>query len=351
MASPRWPSPGSDDRVRVAVRFGGRSADPSGEVRRLVESWIAEQARGGADSAQDLEQPPRVEMTGEGVDVVFEGRPENRRWNRWMTSFMRWVSTFSEEMRPVAIVDRTGGEVRPIYVAREGPVTRTAGPLKSGDWMPGVGSESVQMLYREMMNSIIAPFLRSDGFRRKGQQFDRTTNGYHEYFAFQKNRGNTNYEVSFTVNIGVYYPAADAEQHAAWTAANRRWGQDLSVVRDIHVVPIVGHLQDRLGHLLAEPVPWWVFRDRPEMEQAAGSVTAAIADVALPIMAAQTAKPLVSPSYRIEARTRAGPLRLNEATSRFSWEQEATEQLWPPSSAEGDDSLLATPPHTWSTEE
>ena len=124
MASPRCPSPGSDNRVRVAVRFGGRSADPSGEVRRLVESWTAEQARGGADSAQDLEQPPRVEMTGEGVDVVFEGRPGNRRWNRWMTSFMRWVSTFSEEMHPVAIVDRTGGEVRPVYVARERPVWR-----------------------------------------------------------------------------------------------------------------------------------------------------------------------------------------------------------------------------------
>jgi hypothetical protein len=121
--------------------------------------------------------------------------------------FMSWVRTFGEEMHPAAIVDRVSGEVRPIYFAELRPEIPTAGPLRSRDWVPGRGSESVQMLYREMMTSIVAPSLKSHGFRRKGQQFDRTTNGCHEYFDFQKDVYNTKYVVSFTVNLGVGRPA------------------------------------------------------------------------------------------------------------------------------------------------
>jgi hypothetical protein len=267
-----------------------------------------------------------------------------------MNSFMSWVRTLSGAMHPVAIVDRVDGVARPIYFARERPAIPTAGPLQGDDWAPGEGSESVQMLYREMMNSIVAPLLRSHGFRRKGQQFDRTTGGYHEYFGFQKNRWNTKYEISFTVNVGVHCPAVEAEQHAAWQAALGRWGGDLSVVRDIHAVSIVGRLYDRLTSLIADPVSWWIFRDRPEMEQAGRSVTAAIVDVALPMMAVETAKPVVSPSYRIEATTRAGAFQFNETTGQSSSDYEATEQLWPPLQPDADDPLLATPPHTWPSE-
>ncbi len=180
-----------------------------------------------------------------------------------MNSFMSWVRTFGEEAYPAAVVDRVGGEVRPIYVARQRPGISTAGPLTSRDWVPGEGSELVQMLYREMMSSIVAPFLRSHGFRRKGQQFNRTTDGYHEYFDFQKDVYNTKYVVSFTVNVGVVPPLST----------------------------VAGTFYHRLGSLMPAPVDWWVFRDRPEMEQAARSVTAAIVEVGLPIMATETAKP------------------------------------------------------------
>lgn len=261
-----WPNPDSDGRFRLAIRFTGESAVPVEEVQRLVDSWNAEQVRDGADSSQDLERPPWVEVSRGGVDVAFESRPGGRKWKKWMNSFMSWVGTFAEGMYPAAVVDRASGEVRPIWFGREQPEIPTAGPLRNPDWVPGRGSESVQMLYREMMNSIVAPFLRGHGFRRKGQQFERTTDGCHEYLNFQKNIHNTKYVVSFTVNLGV--------------------------------VPVQPSIKGGFSNRLGSPMPaleWWIFRDRQEMEQAARSVTTAIAEVALPIMAAETASQLDCP--------------------------------------------------------
>jgi Domain of unknown function (DUF4304) len=336
MASPSWPAAGRGGRVMVAVRFAGLSAEPVEEVRRLVESWRTQRLRDGADSTRELERPPWLELTSQGVEVVFESRPGNQRWKGWMASLVRWSGTFSEEMHPVAIVDRVSGEVRPIYVSRPRSANPSAGPVRNSDWAPGQGRESVQMLYREMMNSAIAPLLKSHGFRRAGQQFNRTTNGYHEYFGFQKSVHNTKYEVSFTVNVGVHHPVAEAEHGAAHQAAYQRWGAELSYFSGhIYVVSTVGRLSDRLGDLTQDRVPWWTFRDRVEMEQAAHAVTTAITEVALPMMAAESAKPFASSSYRIEA------------TTRSSTEQLTTQQLWPPLHPSDENPTPRTPPHTW----
>ena len=86
---------------------------------------------------------------------------------------------------------------------------------------------------------------------------------YHDYFDFQKNVYNTKYVVSFTVNVGVVSPSPT----------------------------LGGTFGDRLGSLMPAPVDWWISRDRHEMEQAARSVTASIAEVALPTMATKTANP------------------------------------------------------------
>ena len=82
-------------------------------------------------------------------------------------------------------------------------------------------------------------------------------------FDFQKNVYNTKYVVSFTVNVGVVSPSPT----------------------------LGGTFGDRLGSLMPAPVDWWISRDRHEMEQAARSVTASIAEVALPTMATKTANP------------------------------------------------------------
>lgn len=307
MARERWPSRDGDGRVQVAVRFGGSATEPLVEVQRLVGSWLAEHARDQGEVTDELARPPWAEMAGKDVDVVFEARPGSRRWKGLLSVFMRWAGTFGEGMHPVAIVDRVDGSVRNLYVPREGPLTEMPSPVLDENWAPGEGPESVQALYREMMSSTIAPLLKGHGFRRKGQQFDRTTNGYHEYLGFQKDRYNTKYQVSFTVNITVVCEAADEERFAALIAAREQAPPEAVTGRMIFAVPIVGYLQDRLGHLLPDSVPWWTFRNRQEMELVADSVAAAITDVALPAMAGETAKPLVWPSYRIEARSYAGP--------------------------------------------
>ena len=203
--------------------------------------------------------------------------------------------------------------------------------------------ETAQALYAEMMKSVVAPFLRSHGFKRKGQQFSRTTNGYLEGVDLQKSRWNTKDEVSFTVNLAVYHPVAQEEQISAWQAAMGRWG------RDIRVVPTVGNLGDRLGHLTPEAIDkWWTFHDRGEMEKAARSVIADLADYGLPRMAQETAKPLVSPSYIVESRKLVGERHFDENGALVGGVM-ATEQLWPPpeGTSDSDGRAMATPLHTW----
>ena len=156
---------------------------------------------------------------------------------------------------------------------------------------------TAQTLYRDMMNSKVAPFLRGQGFARKGQQFTRTTNGYLEFIGFQKNQWNTEQSVSFTVNVSVRPPDAQQEEReiARWLAA-------LEPGRGhVRVVPNVGSLGVRLGHLLPEGRDtWWTFQDQLGMNEAAHAVLVGIADFALPRMAVETAKPLVTPMFQIE---------------------------------------------------
>jgi hypothetical protein len=267
-----------------------------------------------------------------------------------MTSFISWVRTFSEQMQPVAIVDRVGGTVRPIYVAQDGPETSTAGPVKNKNWTPGEGTESPQMLYREMMNNAISPLLRSAGFKRKGQAFEKQRNGYNAYVGFQKNRWNTKYNVSFTINVSVVNSEVVEQQMQAWKGAMAVWGSE------IILVPVCGQWGGRIGEFMGRGDYWWSFRSRAEMEDAAKSVVSALKEQVLPLMERELDKPIIFPTYLIETRGRPGDAYVTES-GQVRWENVGGRQLWPvptgvePRETGPDGPDLNTPPHTWPFEE
>lgn len=248
------------------MRFAGDSVEPAEEVRRLVRSWEAHGLRDGADPTKDLERLPWLEETGDGVHVVFEARPGNRTWMKWPSSFMAWVRSFGGEMQPAAMVDLVGGSVRATYVAPRRPNPSAGGPANDEDWAPGQGAESVPMLYREMMNTAVSPLLRSMGYRRKGQSFDKQRNGTDAYVIFQKDRWNTKFNVSFTINVSVVNTEVIEDEMRAVRAAAATWKPYPTFI------PARGQWGGRVGHILGLPDQWWTIRSREEMREVSRSV-------------------------------------------------------------------------------
>jgi hypothetical protein len=97
----------------VAVRLAGAGTDLPGTVDRLLTAWTAHGPASSRDLLEDLDRPPWVEQTDEGIDVVSEGRPGTRMWKDWMVSFTSWVDSADQGVRPVAFIDRISGRTRP----------------------------------------------------------------------------------------------------------------------------------------------------------------------------------------------------------------------------------------------
>jgi hypothetical protein len=93
---------------------GGAAVSRAGwyAPRRLLGSWSQKRAESGPDLLQDLDRYPWTEVTDEGIEVVFEGRPASRTWKDWMVSFTRWVDWAPNDVTHIAFVDRVDGLVR-----------------------------------------------------------------------------------------------------------------------------------------------------------------------------------------------------------------------------------------------
>ena len=76
--------------------------------------------------------------------------------------------------------------------------------------------------------SIASPLMRSAGYRRKGQEFEKQRHGYKAYVGFQKSVYNTRYDVSFTINVSVVNRAVQEEQMRAWSGA-MAFGDQISI--------------------------------------------------------------------------------------------------------------------------
>ena len=181
-------------------------------------------------------------------------------------------------MQPAAIVDLVGGTVRPIYVSPRRPMPPAVGPANDEHWTPGQGTESAPMLYREMMNSAVSPLLRSMGYKRKGQAFEKRRNGNMAHVGFQKNRWNTKLNVSFTINVSVVNPEMVEEQMQAVRAGR-------SAARpSANVIPPHGQWGGRVGHTLGLGNQWWTIRSWEEMQEVSRQVVSALSEQVLPLM-------------------------------------------------------------------
>lgn len=68
-------------------------------------------------------------------------------------------------------------------------------------------SSAIGKRINKVISAEIAPFLKSEGFRRKGRAFHRLHGQHVDVVSIQGSKWNSGSTGEFTVNVGVYYPA------------------------------------------------------------------------------------------------------------------------------------------------
>jgi hypothetical protein len=111
MGKPLWPVEKDDGSVsvggRVATAGGAETLDA---LRRFVAEWNAEHA---TVVGRDLSTPPYIEpVDGGTVEVVFDGRPNNKMWRDWMVVVTRALDE-SDRFEVLGFNDRVSGRFRP----------------------------------------------------------------------------------------------------------------------------------------------------------------------------------------------------------------------------------------------
>lgn len=67
----------------------------------------------------------------------------------------------------------------------------------------------MQQAFDALVREVVAPFLKSHGYKKDGLTFRKSGNGLVYLLNLQKSQGNTAQEVRFYVNCGIYAPAID----------------------------------------------------------------------------------------------------------------------------------------------
>jgi hypothetical protein len=117
-----FPQRREDGSLSVASRFSVYDATTVRRVEDYVTGWIhGIAATNHVNLLEDLAVAPYV-VAGEGgiVDVIFDGRPESRRWKDWMVYLTRdlestTLATF------VCFYDRVADAPHPASVRRSAP--------------------------------------------------------------------------------------------------------------------------------------------------------------------------------------------------------------------------------------
>jgi hypothetical protein len=115
-----WPSKRDDGTVSVAVRLEVAELVSIKAVKRCVAQWFAEKSGAGIDLARDLSTPPHTEIVGPaGIDVVFDGTSNSRRWKDWMVDLTRELYVLSG-VRVCGFEDRVSGTCRALWDQADG---------------------------------------------------------------------------------------------------------------------------------------------------------------------------------------------------------------------------------------
>jgi len=114
--APQWPQKRSDGTVSVAVRFVKARPGIADSIGLCLVDWLEAKASAGVNVLEDLLGPPTLEPCAADqtcVEVVFEGRPENRRWRDWLVEFTH-VARSLDGVQVDGFHDKVSGVVRPI---------------------------------------------------------------------------------------------------------------------------------------------------------------------------------------------------------------------------------------------
>lgn len=184
------------------------------------------------------------------------------------------------------------------------------------------GANAAAAILEEVVKRAVVPELKQRGFRRAGSTFRRSLTGCVQVVNVQA--GRRSMEGQFTLNVGVFFPAAHAEvrELLRWDPGPRGPSEPECTVRQ------------RVGALLGVEDHWWSLSPR-ESDRVVDEVRSAVRDVVLPWLdrcsAGEVARHEASTSQSIalslmlgdveDARRRARQSVLDapQATALHSW--------------------------------
>jgi hypothetical protein len=121
----------------------------------------------------------------------------------------------------------------------------------------------------QLIRDAIHPALKPRGFRRTGRNFRKTLAGVTQIVNVQASQWNSGDRGQFTLNLGVYYPAA-AELHGIYSVKEQPLEPDCIV-------------RMRIGRLLPDPGDhWWEVEPTTDCDRLKRELTAVLTDVAVP---------------------------------------------------------------------
>ncbi len=125
----------------------------------------------------------------------------------------------------------------------------------------------------EVIRRAVVPELKPLGFRRAGRTFRRTLRECIQVVNVQSSRWNDAREGQFTLNLGVYFPAAHAEMRDLL-----RWSPGTAGPTEPECT-----VRRRIGRLLPSNLDkWWTVRPAEPSDRVVEEVRALLRDPALP---------------------------------------------------------------------
>ena len=122
----------------------------------------------------------------------------------------------------------------------------------------------------ELLRSDIAPFMKTQSFRRKGRHFWREHGRVIDVLNLQKSQWNDGREARFCINLGLVWPEVQAGIPGRFVS-NPPSADNCTV-------------RLRLGHLLTGKDYWWSVSDATPVEQLGAEIVQALTEHALPWM-------------------------------------------------------------------
>jgi hypothetical protein len=152
---------------------------------------------------------------------------------------------------------------------------------------------TAQDTFKAMLRDLVAPELRSLGFKGSGQNFSLPNDSHWALLGFQKSDFSHRDEISFTINLTVVRRDEWERGHAkAWPSRPVRppganWGLSPMLEADFGGA----YWHERIGSLMPGGRDrWWTVADDEDTRDLAAVVVAEIDEFAIPAMRERTRK-------------------------------------------------------------